>query len=127
MQAQEEGAFDNLEGQGRPLHLKTNPFADKDWQLAFDLLEKAGLAPRWIELDGDIRRELEATRKRYSSMLSSSPSYHRRGLAMKAFIGNIHEINGMIRELNLIVPSPRFSRSEIRIEQELLNLGEPHR
>jgi DnaJ family protein C protein 28 len=121
-QAQDQGAFDNLEGRGRPLRLKPNPFADKDWQLAYDLLENAGLAPRWIELDRDIRYELRTARTCITSKLSSNVSRHGRDLALKTFIRSIHEINQMIRELNLIVPSARFSRPQIRIEQELSKL-----
>lgn len=55
-QAQEQGIFDNLSGQGRPLDLEDNPFEDPDWRVSYRILKNAGFAPRWIELG----RELEA-------------------------------------------------------------------
>lgn len=45
------GAFDNLPGKGRPLKLYANPFVERDWQLAFEMLAAAVFAPLWIELD----------------------------------------------------------------------------
>lgn len=59
--AQERGDFDNLPGHGKPLNLRDNPFAG-DSALAFDMLENAGYAPYWIELDKEIRAETEALR-----------------------------------------------------------------
>ncbi len=60
--AQEEGLFDDLPGRGRPLTLDDNPLAG-DMQTGFRLLKNAGFAPEWIELDKEIRAELEALRE----------------------------------------------------------------
>jgi hypothetical protein len=50
-----EGTLDDLPGKGHPLKLYVNPFADRDWQLAFGNLAAAIFAPPWIELDCEIR------------------------------------------------------------------------
>ncbi len=58
--AMERGEFDNLPGRGEPLRWKENPLVPPDWRLAFDLLERAGLAPEWIMRDAEIRAEIAA-------------------------------------------------------------------
>ncbi|MGC8874775.1 MAG: DUF1992 domain-containing protein [Chloroflexia bacterium] len=58
--AMERGEFDNLPGRGEPLRWKENPLVPLDWRLAFDVLERAGLAPEWIMRYAEIRAELAA-------------------------------------------------------------------
>lgn len=58
--AREQGAFDNLEGAGKPLHLYENPFEPSDMRLAFKILKDAGYAPYWVELGKDVDAELAA-------------------------------------------------------------------
>jgi hypothetical protein len=60
-EAQEDGLFDDLPGRGRPLTIDDNPLAG-DMQVGFRLLKNAGFAPEWMELDKEIRAELEALR-----------------------------------------------------------------
>ena len=60
--AQEEGLFDDLPGRGQPLALDDNPLAG-DMQAGFRLLKNAGFVPEWIELDKEIRAELDALRE----------------------------------------------------------------
>ena len=57
-EAIERGDFDHLPGTGKPLDLGENPYTPADWRLAFKILLDAGMAPDWIELDKEIRREL---------------------------------------------------------------------
>ena len=59
-EAIERGDFDHLPGAGKPLDLGENPYTPADWRLAFKLLQDAGMAPDWIELDKELRRELQA-------------------------------------------------------------------
>jgi len=59
-EAMEEGAFDGLEGSGRPLDLAENPFEDPSLRMAHRLLKNNGFAPAWIE-EG---REIEAESRR---------------------------------------------------------------
>jgi len=59
-EAMDEGAFDNLEGAGRPLALDENPYEDPAERMAHRLMKNNGLAPGWIEeareLDAEARR-----------------------------------------------------------------------
>jgi hypothetical protein len=48
-EALEEGAFDHLEGAGKPLDLSENPFEDPSDRMAYRLLKNNGFAPAWIE------------------------------------------------------------------------------
>jgi DnaJ homologue, subfamily C, member 28, conserved domain len=59
-EAMEEGAFDRLEGTGRPISLEENPHEDPAQRMAHRLLRNNGFAPAWIleskDLDADIGR-----------------------------------------------------------------------
>src|SRR5690348_12439656 len=56
-EAMEEGAFDHLEGAGKPLDLSENPFEDPSDRLANRLLKNNGFAPDWIEEAKEIAAE----------------------------------------------------------------------
>jgi hypothetical protein len=53
-EAMDEGAFDNLDGRGRPLPLEDEPFEDPSLRMAHRLLRNNGFAPAWIEEGKDI-------------------------------------------------------------------------
>lgn len=59
VEARERGDFDDLPGHGKPLDLRTNPLAG-DRELAFHILEHAGVAPPWMEADKEVRAERAA-------------------------------------------------------------------
>lgn len=61
-EAEARGLFRDLPGAGRPLRLDENPFEPPAWRLGHRLLRQHGFAPEWIELDREIRRDLEAAR-----------------------------------------------------------------
>lgn len=52
--AREKGAFDNLEGFGKPLNLYENPFEPAEMRMANKILKDAGYAPYWVELGKDV-------------------------------------------------------------------------
>lgn len=142
-EAQEQGAFDDLPGRGKPLDLQGNPYA-QDRELSFKILKDAGYAPEWIELDKAIRMRLERTRM----ALSRSWEWHQARLLELAgsdsrwasaererslntwqtklahFEAEIAALNGEIRVLNLMVPSPRFQRSRVNAAREIRLLTE---
>jgi hypothetical protein len=62
-EALEEGAFDQLEGAGKPLDLSENPFEDPSLRMAHRLLKNNGFAPGWIEE----AREIEAESRRLAA------------------------------------------------------------
>jgi hypothetical protein len=86
----EEGAFDRLEGTGRPLDLQENPFEDPSLRMAHRLLKNNGFAPAWIE----DAREIDAEFQRLQSE-SDLPDFRRRVTAL----------NRRILAFNLKVPS----------------------
>jgi Domain of unknown function (DUF1992) len=59
-EAMEDGAFDHLEGAGKPLDLREYPFEDPSDRMAHRLLKNNGFAPGWIEeakeIDAESRR-----------------------------------------------------------------------
>lgn len=93
-EAMEEGAFDGLEGAGRPLDLEENPYLDPALRMAHRLLKNNGFAPAWIlegkDIDAGIHR-LRAGRAR------CAPEEFRRRVA---------ELNQRILAYNLKVPVP---------------------
>ena len=52
--AQEEGAFDDLPGKGKPLCLDDDSFVPEDLRLAFKVLKNAGCIPIEMELRKEI-------------------------------------------------------------------------
>ena len=65
-EAMEEGAFDHLEGTGRPISLDENPYEDPAQRMAHRVLRNNGFAPEWIleakDIDTDTRRLQAAAR-----------------------------------------------------------------
>jgi hypothetical protein len=91
-EAMEQGEFDNLPGQGKPLDLSDYFAAPSDLRLAFSALKSAGLAPEEVELAKEIeqlRAELEAC---------ADP---RRQTQLK------REIDGKVLKLNLLLDARR--------------------
>ena len=63
-EAQEEGAFDFLEGTGQPLDLSENPFEDPAQRMGHRLLRNNGFAPAWIEEGRELRAAIADYRAR---------------------------------------------------------------
>ena len=57
-EAMERGEFEHLRGKGKPLDLGGNPYAPDDWQLAYKMMQDAGVAPDWIEQGKTIRADM---------------------------------------------------------------------
>src|SRR5690242_12779720 len=57
--AQEQGAFDNLSSHGKPLKLEDAPFGGGR-EVGFGLMKNAGVAPFWIEFEKEMRAASEA-------------------------------------------------------------------
>ena len=47
--AMEEGKFDDLPGEGKPLRLENDPFEDPEWRMAHHVLRNGGFTLPWIE------------------------------------------------------------------------------
>ena len=125
--AMEEGRFDNLPGQGRPLNLEDDPFEDPDWRMANHILRNAGLSLPWIESRREIEAEIEAARAtlmqarrnylddQQQPALSRQRWEQTRLLFQEAIAG----INLRISSYNLEVPSLQLQRMTLDPEKEI--------
>lgn len=119
-QAMEEGIFENLEGKGRPLDLEENDNTPKEWQMAFTILKNANMSPRWIELDKEIRTELEEARQELLvAVKASKGEAKRRERAVQRFKDRLNELNEFLKELNLIVPGVILQRAALNADEEI--------
>ncbi len=91
-EAMEEGAFDHLEGAGKPLDLQENPFEDPSDRMAHRLLKNNGFAPSWIHEAKEI--EIESARLRAAGD-RSSPDFRTR----------VASLNRRILAFNLRAPA----------------------
>ena len=139
--AQEQGAFDDLPGQGQPLDLIPNPYAS-DQEMAFKILKDAGYAPEWIELDKAIRGKLDRSRNdlarhwawRNVRLDELRGNTSRRAMAERervlaswrsavdAFVQAVADINQDVTELNLKVPSMHLQRPLVDAASEIEQL-----
>jgi DnaJ-like protein len=96
-EAIEEGAFDHLEGAGKPLDLGENPFEDPSDRMAHRLLKNNGFAPAWIEEAKEI--EAESRRLRASGEASSGD-----------FQSRVAALNRRIALFNLKAPATTLNK-----------------
>jgi hypothetical protein len=95
-EAMDEGAFDNLDGAGRPLSLDENPYEDPAQRMAHRILRNNGFAPAWIE-EG---KEIDAEIRRLQTADRNSDDYRRR----------VDALNRRIADFNLKTPVPGTQR-----------------
>ena len=140
--AQEEGKFNNLRGTGQPLRLDDNPFEDPAAALANRMLKDNDFRPEWLEADLSVRQDLAAARRALvrsrdwrTGQLAAlgnrqdEPAIRQRalvahewGLAQERFRHKLAELNKTIFVLNLKVPSTRFQRLKLNVDEELQRL-----
>jgi DnaJ family protein C protein 28 len=142
-EAQKQGLFDDLPGKGEPLDLTENPFLAPSWRTAYNLLQGQGFAPEWIELDKEIRTELDRLRQ---GLAESKRWYDEAAAALEGRTGQqaeeerawvevywerrlnslapqIDELNEKIWLFNLKVPIASLQRRKVSIEEELQRLS----
>lgn len=126
----EQGKFDNLPGEGKPLTLDDNPYEDPEWRMAYRMLRESGYSLPWIESRKEISDQLSAAR----SGLKRAWEWRRRNLtesqpdgsvdeqwqrAVRAFYEKIAQINQQISTYNLAAPSSRFQLMMLNADREL--------
>src|SRR5690349_3476483 len=121
--AQDEGAFDNLPGKGKPLKLEFDPRVPPEQRAAYRLMKEAQLLPDWIQLDKEIRHRqeqwdarLEAFARTHAADLRRAPVNHRRDcyealdrrrdLFLVEAMEGLRQLNHAIDRFNLITPTP---------------------
>ena len=107
----EEGLFENLPGQGRPLDLSVNPFEPPGMGAVNRLLRHNKVLPLWVLLE----QEIEASRAIALAALArweasvprvrEMPEYpHLRGQAREAYERHLKETNHLILKYNYSSP-----------------------
>lgn len=126
-QAQDEGVFDDLPGQGKPLRLDDN--SSEDW-LGHHMLHEAGLLPDWLQL----RKEIHYARPKVVQALRDYRTHGQMGRTPVSssipttaeiedrYLALARAINRKIDEHNRLCPSmtlelPRFvdDRETLRV------------
>jgi hypothetical protein len=137
-EAQANGKFDNLSGQGQPLKLGQEDDTSEEWA-ANHLLKNQELRPDWLEEDLAIRAEAEQARQavqrtqrwrneRLAALGTGEDAETIRERewaeaewrrAQREFRETLARLNERLRTLNLKVPLERFQRRLLEIEAEL--------
>jgi hypothetical protein len=131
-EAQVEGQFDHLPGRGKPFaHLDRDPLGQ--------VLQAQGFAPRWLELDNEIRQKQTSAEKAAQRTFEWLMQTWNGGAASQAFAESewrearrifakrLDEINRLIRVLNLELPEPlrHLQRIPLKADEHLTRLGLP--
>lgn len=122
--AMKRGEFSNLPGNGKPLQLDTNPYLTPQARTANRLLKANGFAPRWVELEKEIRQEkaqlekilinLKARRERLAALISEQPrrreAIHQifeteRARGLERYREKLEAVNRKIQRVNLLMPT----------------------
>jgi hypothetical protein len=130
--AQEEGAFDNLAGKGKPIDLSADRGVPPEQRLAYRILKDAHFLPDWIELDKDIRTRAERLEERIrafserhqgkvagvkgGSMQQEFAMDAQRDAFLVSVAKDLRLLNASIDRYNLVVPA--FTRQKFRLNLE---------
>lgn len=136
--AMERGEFKDLPGKGKPIKLDTNPFLTPQVRMANRLLKENGFAPRWIELEKEIREEkaqlkrllinLKARRERLVALIQRYPyrretisrSFeHERARGIAQYREKLENLNRKIQRVNLLAPAQNRQYALINKEAAL--------
>lgn len=123
-EAMERGEFANLPGKGKPLKFDTNPYLTPQARMTNRLLKENGLAPRWVELEKEIKREkaqlekfltnLKGRRERLAAIIQQHPHRHKmvsrsfeheRARGIERYSEKLENLNRKIQRVNLLMPT----------------------
>ena len=123
-EAMERGEFANLPGKGKPLKFDTNPFLTPQARMTNRLLKENGFAPRWVELEKEIKKEkvqlerlltnLKGRRERLAMLIQRHPKRHRtisrtfeheRARGIEQYSEKLENLNRKIQRVNLLMPT----------------------
>jgi hypothetical protein len=122
----ERGLFDNLPGAGKPLNLEEDALVPEDMRMAFRLLRSNGLAPLWVELNKEIRDDIERLarfRTHVQERVGRTNAIqweHRR----TEYIRRVEDINTKIVNYNILAPSVQVHINALIMADELRKFDE---
>lgn len=131
-EAIDAGEFDNLELAGQPINLDENPFETAEQRIANKILRNARALPEWMQLDQDIRREMEAVPVakerglRAVRFARNAPSRARAAERLRAdFKERLDTVNTMLLKYNMNAPvSAQRPFRQYNKKQEMVELEE---
>lgn len=110
-EAIDAGEFDNLELAGKPLNLDENPFETVEQRVMNRVLRNARALPEWMQLEQDIRREMDAlpaTRARGLRAVRNARNLPSRVRAAERLRSDFRErldlVNTMLLKYNMNAP-----------------------
>ena len=138
--AMEDGDFDNLPGEGKPLDLQENENTPDEMRMAYKILRENDLAPDWIMQGRDIDKKIEDILKR----LRQAASAYRAAISAPDATGSTRaaaarswqtvqakltattaKVNQEISVYNLKVPSGVTHKKVLNLQREIsLLMGE---
>ncbi|RKU32464.1 hypothetical protein C6496_23990 [Candidatus Poribacteria bacterium] len=122
-EAMERGDFKDLPGKGKPQQFDDNPYISPEVRMVNQMLKDKGFAPRWIEVDKEIRAEteqaeklienLKGRRSRLEAQLQVQPLKRdairsvfelERSRGLEAYTVQLQQLNRKIQQWNLMMP-----------------------
>lgn len=123
----DKGLFDNLAGTGKPLNLDEDQFVPDELKMAFRMLRSTGLTPLWIEVNREIRADIDRLHRfrdlihQRWSKLNAIELAHRRA----EYIERIESINSKILSYNIMAPSVQVHIHSLLVHEELERFDQP--
>lgn len=129
----DEGAFDNLPGEGKPLNLGDETYVPDEMRMAYRILAQNDMAPDWVILGKEIQQAEEAIRatiarqiSHYHEALAQADSMIQRqhaesswSRAYKALEAEVKGHNERVLGFNLKVPRGVAHRPMLDLHQEM--------
>ena len=122
-EAMERGDFKDLPGKGKPQQRDDNPYIPPAVRTVNQMLKDNGFAPRWIEVNKEIRAEtenaeklienLKGRRSRLEAQLRAQPLKRdairsvfelERTRTLEAYTDQLQQLNKKIQQWNLMMP-----------------------
>jgi len=136
-EAIQQGDFENLPGQGKPLDFSDDSLVPDDQRLAYKLLKNNDLTPTWIGERSDIQTKIDHWRitiqsqfVHYQARWETVKHHEEQSVIQKLWSSSLEqhqaklqEINSDIRTLNLQQPIVSLEFFHLQMEKELEQLA----
>ncbi len=125
--AMAQGLFDNLRGMGQPLNLDDDAFVPQELKMAFRMLRSNGLAPLWIEMNKEIRADIERLQRFLVHVHSDWDCINaiQREHLRHEYEARIKDINNKILSYNIMAPSAHVHLRLLIVQDELARFDNP--
>jgi hypothetical protein len=132
----ERGAFDDLQGKGKPLDLKKSPYG-AEWELAHKLMKENDVLPPWIARRNEIAAQIDHFRaevrrawiRHEQAFRYAQAKGHKDALSLswddvcRQWELDLGVLNKQIRDFNLGRPIDNVEMFELELKRELDSAG----